>query len=67
MLVISASRKLWSCQTQVKRMILKPVSTPENAGKLGYEGPLYARLLAMMDDMLGPSLMHIKYVSYVYD
>ena len=38
-----------------------------NTGKLAYDGPLYARLLAMTDDMLGPSPMHIKYVSNVYD
>ena len=38
-----------------------------NAGELGYDGPLYDRLLAMTDDMLVPSPMHIKYVSYVYD
>ena len=31
-------------------------------GELGYDGPLYDRLLAMTDDMLGPSPMHIKYV-----
>ena len=35
-------------------------------GELAYDGPLYARPLAMTDDMLGPSPMHIKYVSYVY-
>ena len=38
-----------------------------NTGKLGYDGPLYDRLLSMTDDMLGPSPMHIKYVSYEYD
>ena len=31
-------------------------------GELGYDGPLYDRLLAMTDDMLGPSPMHINYV-----
>ena len=36
-------------------------------GELGYDGPLYDRLLHMTDNMLGPSPMHIKYVSYVYD
>ena len=30
-------------------------------GELGYDGPLYDRLLSMTDDMLGPSRMHIKY------
>ena len=34
--------------------------------ELGY-GPLYDRLLHMTDNILGPSPMHIKYVSYVYD
>ena len=28
---------------------------------------LYARFLGMTDNMLGPSPMHIKYVSHVYD
>ena len=36
-------------------------------GELGYDGPLYDRFLHMTDDMLGPSSMHIKYSSYVYD
>ena len=36
-------------------------------GELGYDGPLYDGLLHMTDDMLGPSPMHIKYSSYVYD
>ena len=33
-----------------------------DTGEPGYPGPLYARLLAMTDNMLGPSPMHIKYV-----
>ena len=37
------------------------------AGELGYDGPLYDRFLSITDNMLGPSPMHIKYVSYVYD
>ena len=36
-----------------------------NTDELGYGGPLYDRLLSMTDDMLGPSSMHIKYVSYI--
>ena len=36
-------------------------------GELGYDGPLYDRFLHMTDNMLGPSPMHIKYSSYVYD
>ena len=38
-----------------------------NTGELGYDGPLYDGFLHMTDDMLGPSQMHIKYSSYVYD
>ena len=36
-------------------------------GELGYDGPLYDEFLHMTDDMFGPSPMHIKYSSYVYD
>ena len=36
-------------------------------GELGYDGPLCDRLLSMTYDMLGPSPMHIKYVSHVHD
>ena len=36
-------------------------------GELRYDGPLYNGFLNMTDDMLGPSPMHIKYSSYVYD
>ena len=36
-------------------------------GELGYDGPLYDGFLHMTDYMLGPSSMHIKYASYVYD
>ena len=36
-------------------------------GELWYDGPLYDGFLHMTDDMLGPSPMHIKYSSYVYD
>ena len=39
----------------------------DNTGELGYDGPLYDGFLHMTDDMLGPSPMHIKYSSYVYD
>ena len=39
----------------------------EDTGELGYDGPLYDGSLHMTDDMLGPSSMHIKYSSYVYD
>ena len=36
-------------------------------GELGYDGLLYDGILHMTDDMLGPSPIHIKYSSYVYD
>ena len=39
----------------------------DTTGELGYDGPLYDGLLHMTDDMLGPSPMHTKYSSYVYD
>ena len=42
-------------------------SNERNTGELGYDGPLYDRFLHMTDDMFGPSPMHIKYSSYVYD
>ena len=38
-----------------------------HTGELGYDGPLYDGFSHMTDDMLGHSLMHIKYLSYVYD
>ena len=38
-----------------------------NTGELGYDRPLYDRFLHMTDNVLGPSPMHIKYSSYVYD
>ena len=37
---------------------------PGNTGELGYDGPLYDGLLAMTDDMLGPSPMHINYMYF---
>ena len=37
----------------------------KNAVELAYDRPLYAILLSMTDDMLGPSSMHIKHVSCV--
>ena len=39
----------------------------EYTGELGYDGPLYDGFLHMTDNVLGPSPMHIKYSSYVYD
>ena len=43
------------------------IKTISDTGELGYDGPLYDRFLHMTDDMLAPSPMHIKYLSYVYD
>ena len=43
------------------------LETVRCTGELGYDGPLYDGFLHMTDDMLGPSPMHIKYLSYVYD
>ena len=40
---------------------------PLDTGELGYDGPLYDGFLHMMVNMLGPSPMYIKYLSYVYD
>ena len=42
-------------------------TTVASTGELGYDGPLYDRLLPMKDNMLGPSPKLIKYVSYAYD
>ena len=46
----------------IRAIIFKPCT-----GELGYDGPLYDGFLHMTDDMLGPSPMHIKYSSYVYN
>ena len=37
----------------------------DTTGELGYDRPVYNGLSSMTDDKLGPSPMHIKYVSYV--
>ena len=44
---------------------LWPPPQKGDTGELGYDGPLYDRFLSMTDNMLGPSPMHIKYVSYL--
>ena len=47
---------------------IPPLSTRQSTtGELGYDGPLYDGFLHITDDMLGPSPMHSKYLSYVYD
>ena len=46
---------------------MPPNRMPRGTGELGYDGPLYDGFWHMTDDMLGPSQMHIKYSSYVYD
>ena len=41
-----------------------------NTDELGYDGLLYNRLLAMTDDMLGPSPMHMCHMymtDFAYD
>ena len=38
-----------------------------STGELGYDRPLYDGFLHMTDGMLGPSPMHVQYLSYVYD
>ena len=48
-------------------VILNGLTMEVITGELGYDGPLYDGFLHMTDDMLGPSPMHIKYSSYVYD
>ena len=48
-------------------MFLEMLQVFKDTGELAYDGPLYARFLAMTNDMLGPSPMHINYVSYLYD
>ena len=57
----------WSTQKRMSTFLALAAYSLGNTGELGYDGPLYGGLLAMTDDMLGPSHMHIKYVSYVYD
>ena len=47
-------------------MVENSSRTP-TTGELGYDGPLCDRFLHVTDVMLGPSPMHIKYSSYVYD
>ena len=53
---------------EIHHRIQSEITLPRySTGELGYDGPLYDRFLHMTDDMLGPSPMHIKYSSYVYD
>ena len=51
----------------LNHLVLKKFDFSSCTGELGYDGPLYDGFLHMTDDMLGPSPMHIKYSSYVYD
>ena len=51
----------------LKGTISKYITDLGNTGELGYDGPLYDGFFHMTDDMLGPSPMHIRYSSYVYD
>ena len=58
---------LWMEMALYKFLLLLLLLIIVITGELGYDGPLYNRFLHMTDDMLGPSPMHIKYSSYVYD
>ena len=49
--------------TKVSHWLLWYIDT--STGELGYDRPLYDRFLHMTDEMLDPSPMHIKYLSYV--
>ena len=51
--------------TSVK--LANSVSLSVNTGELRCDEPLYEGFIQMTDNMLGPSPMHIKYLSYVYD
>ena len=63
------------CYLGIRYLVVSPffqipyiyLADSPNTGELGYDGPLYDGFLLMTDDMLGPSPMHIKYSSYVYD
>ena len=53
--------------TERRKPIYSFLTMVSYTGELGYDKPLYDGFLHMTDDMLGPSPMHIKYLSYVYD
>ena len=59
---------LYSNHLHRKTVIERPflILGKNTTGELGYDGPLYDGFLHMTNDMLGPSPMHIKYLSYVY-
>ena len=48
----------------INRKLRRYLLRLDGTGELGYDGPLYDGFLHMTDDMLGPSLLHIKYSSY---
>ena len=52
---------------ELRAYLVKSNTIMTYTGEPGYDGPLYDGLLSVMDDMLGPSPMHIKYVSCAYD
>ena len=67
---------LWVIQSNlIKKKMVSCMETSSDlrkgqvkrTGELGYDRPLYDGFLHMTDDMLGPSPMHTKYSSYVYD
>ena len=57
----------WVAPTPSPKTALTQSQLVSCTGELGYDGLLYDRFLHMTDDMLGPSPMHIKHSSYVYD
>ena len=68
--VVFISPQLFLCPTGCRTCIYRVTCFSlwiSSTSELGYDGPLYDRFLHMTDDMLGPSPMHIKYLSYVYD
>ena len=50
------------CVCACYKSLKQPNLRKWNTGELGYDGPLYDGLLAMTDNVLGPSPMHINYV-----
>ena len=56
-----------NCSSELNLQFFFKSATNLCTGELGYDGPLYDGFLHMTDDRLGPSPMHIKYSSYVYD
>ena len=75
--LVSSTTYNWLVTTYLqcgKKMMMKEIPSPNFnhvsfscTGVLRYDRPLYDGFLHITDDMLGPSPMHIKYSSYLYD